>query len=72
MATTIVSMAARSCDLEDQTSGANLQKEGHADVLSQSQKDPEEMGASGSFFPTCHLGPQPAGHHPAIIILGTA
>ena len=48
MATTIVSMAARSSDLEDQTFGANLQKEGHADMSPQSQKDPEEMGALSS------------------------
>ena len=34
--------------LKDQTSGANLQIEGHVDVQSQSQMDPEEMGASGS------------------------
>ena len=48
MATTIMSMAARSSDLEDQTSGANLQMEGHEDIPSQSQKDPKEMGTSGS------------------------
>ena len=41
-------MATRFSDLEDQTSGANLQTEGCANVLSQSQKDPEEMGALGS------------------------
>ena len=48
MATTIVSMATRSSDLEDQTSGANLQMEGHMDMPSHSQKYPEKMGALGS------------------------
>ena len=48
MATTIVSIATRSSDLEDQTSGANLQMEGHVDMPSQSQKDLEETGVSGS------------------------
>ena len=41
-------MATRSSNLEDQMSGANLQMEGHVDVPSQSQKGPEETGASGS------------------------
>ena len=72
MATMIMSMVTSSSDLEGQMSGANLQKEGHSDVLSQSQKDPEEMGSLGSSPPTCHLGPQPGGHCPAILILGTA
>ena len=48
MAATIVSMAMKSSDLEDQTSGANLQMEGHMGMPSQSQKDPEEMEALGS------------------------
>ena len=48
MATTIMSMAARSSDLEDQMSGANLQIVGHMGMPSQSQKDPEETGTSGS------------------------
>ena len=48
MATTIVSMTTRSSNLEDQTSGNNLQTRGHADLPSQSQKDPEEMGVLGS------------------------
>ena len=58
MATTVVSMAARSSNLEDRMSGANLQTEGHADVPSQSPKDPEEIGASGKFpFPLTILVP---------------
>ena len=72
MATTIMSMAARCSDIEDQTSGANLQTEGHVDVQSKSQKGAEETGTLGSSPPTCHLGPWPGGHHPAILILGTA
>ena len=43
-----MSMATRSSNLEDQTSGANLQTEGHMGVQSQCQKSPEEMGALGS------------------------
>ena len=41
-------MAAKSSDLEDRTSGANLQMEGHADVPSQSAKDLRESGALDS------------------------
>ena len=67
-----MSMATRSSDIEDQTSGANLQTEGHGDMQSQSQKGTEEMRALGSSPPTGHLGPQPGGHHPAILILGNA
>ena len=48
MASTIASMAAKSSNLEDQTSGANLQMEGHVGMPSKSQKDPEEMRALGS------------------------
>ena len=65
-------MATRSSDLEDQTSGVNLQTRGHAGMQSQCQKGPEEMGALGSCPPTCHLGPQPGGCHPAIQIPGAA
>ena len=43
-----MSMAAKSSDLEDRTSGANLQMEGHMDVPSQSAKDPRELGVLGS------------------------
>ena len=65
--TTIVSMATRSSDLEDQTSGANLQTEGHADMPSQSQKDPEETGASvssPSCSPSWSLARRPLPSHP--------
>ena len=43
-----MSMAAKSSDLKDRRSGANLQMEGHANVPSQSAKDPRELGTLGS------------------------
>ena len=48
MATPVVSMATKSSDLDYQTSGANFQTEGHTPLPSRSQKNPEEMGVSGS------------------------
>ena len=48
MATIIMSMAARSSDLEDQRSGVNLQTGAHTGMESQCWKDPEEMGKMGS------------------------
>ena len=48
MATNFMSMAAKSSNLDDRTSGANLQIEGHVDVPPQSTKDPGELGASCS------------------------
>ena len=41
-------MAAKSSGIEDRTSGANLQTEGHADMQSQGAKDLGESGALGS------------------------
>ena len=41
-------MAAWSCDLDDQKSGATVQTEGHTLTLPNGQIDPEEMEASGS------------------------
>ena len=43
-----MSMAAKSSDLGDRTSGASLQMEGHVDMPSQSAKDPWELGVLGS------------------------
>ena len=43
-----MSIVAKSSDLEDRTSGANLQMEGHADMPSQSAEDPRELGVLGS------------------------
>ena len=65
MATTIMSMAARSSDLEDWIYGANLQTEGHVGMESQCWKDPEETGAldsSPSHSPSLSLarGPLPS------------
>ena len=48
MATNCISMATKSSDLEDRTSGANLQMEGHVDMPSQSAKDPGELRALDS------------------------
>ena len=44
-----MSMAAKLSDLVNETSGANLQTEGHMDVPSQSAKDLWEPEASDSF-----------------------
>ena len=38
-----VSMAAKSSDLVDKTSGANLQADGYMEVPTQSVKDPQEL-----------------------------
>ena len=43
-----MSMVTKSSNLEDRTSGANLQTKGHADMPSQSAKDPRESGTLGS------------------------
>ena len=48
-----MSMAAKSSDLADETSGANLQMEGHEDVPAQSAKDPSELEVLDS--PLSHL-----------------
>ena len=71
MATTVTSMAAKSSDLEDWTSGANLQLEGHTPMPSRGQKDPEEMGALGSAPLTHHPGLQPGIHHLVALTPGT-
>ena len=66
-ATTIMSMATKSSNLEDQTSGANLQMEDHVGMPSQSWKDPEEMGALGSspsHSPSCSPVRRPMHSHP--------
>ena len=58
-ATNFMSMAAKVSNLGNRTSGANLQMEGHADVLSQSAKDLQESEALGS-SPSCLLSWSPA------------
>ena len=50
-----MSMAAKSSDLVDKTSGANLQADGHVEVPTQSAKDPwepEEEDSSPSHLPS--------------------
>ena len=47
-------MAAKLSDLVDETSGANLQMEGHVDIPHQSAKDLQESEALGS-SPSCLL-----------------
>ena len=61
-ATNFMSMAAKLSDLVDETSGAKVQMEGHADMPSQSAKDPWELEAldsspshSPSWSPTCRM-----------------
>ena len=55
-------MAAKSSDLVDKMSGANLQMEGHMDVPSQSVKDlweSEALGSSPSHLPSWSLARRP-------------
>ena len=59
-----MSMAAKSSDLESRMSGANLQMEGHADVPSQSAKDPRESEVLGS-SPSCSPSWSPARRPPS-------
>ena len=62
-----MSVATRSSDLEDWTSGTNLQTEGHVGMPSQSQKEPEEMGVLGSspsHLPSWSLARRPPPSHP--------
>ena len=50
-----MSMAAKSSDLVDKTSGANLQTDGHVEVPTQGAKDlqePEEEDSSPSHSPS--------------------
>ena len=55
-------------DLVDKMSGANLQVDGHAEVSTQSVKDPQELEEEDSSLPTCHLDLQQGGCHPAALI----
>ena len=63
-----MSMAAKSSDLVNRLSGANLQMEGHMDMPSQGVKDLWELEILGSSPPTHYLGPQPGGCHPVTLI----
>ena len=67
MATNFMSMAAKLNDLVDGTSGANLQAEGHAEVLTQSAKDlqePEASHSSPSNLPSWSLARRLLSSHP--------
>ena len=69
-ATTVVSMAAKYSNLDDWTSGANLQTEGHTPIPSRGQEDPEEMGAWGSapsHSPSWSLVRKPLASHPGTL-----
>ena len=54
-----MSIVAKSSDLVNEMSGANLQMEGHVDVLAQSAKDLWELEALDS-PPSCSLSWSPA------------
>ena len=63
-----MSMATTLSDLVDETSGANLQTEGHMDVPPQSAKDlwePEASDSSPSHLSSWSLAQS---HHPATLI----
>ena len=66
-ATNFVSMAAKSSDLVDETSGVNLQMEGHADMPSQSVKDlweVEVLDSSPSHLPSWSPAQRLPSSHP--------
>ena len=68
MATIIMSMAAKSSDLEDWIFGANLQTEGHIPKSSEGQMDAKEMGALGSspsHLPSWSPARRPSPSHPS-------
>ena len=73
MATTIVSVATRSSDLEDQMSGTNPQMEGLHGWAVPKLKGPQRDGRHWVVpLPTHHLCPQPGGHCPTFLTLDTA
>ena len=62
-----MSMAAKSSDLVDKTSGANLQMEDHTEVPSQSAKDlwvSEALDSSPSHLPSWSLARKLPSSHP--------
>ena len=65
-----MSMAAKSSNLVDKTSGANLQMDGHADVPTQSARDlwePEEEDSSPSHSPSWSPAQRLLSSHPNTI-----
>ena len=66
-ATNFMSMAAKSSNLADEMSGANLQMEGHMDMPSQSAKDlwePEALDSSPFHLPSWSLAWRLPSSHP--------
>ena len=61
-------MAIKSSDLVDEMSGANLQAEGHMDVLTQSAKDLRELEALDSSPSHLLSWSWPGGPHPVTLI----
>ena len=62
-----MSMAAKLSDLVDKMSGANLQVDGHVEVLTQGAKDlwePEEEDSSPSCLPSWSPAQRPPSGHP--------
>ena len=70
----VMSMTTRFSDIEDQTSGANLQIEGHMHMCHPKVKRALKRWEHWPIPPpTHHLGPQPGGHCPQpVLTLGTA
>ena len=67
MATTVTSMATKSSDLDDQTSGANFQTDGHTPIPSRGWEDPEETSAldnAPSHSPSWSPVRKPSPSHP--------
>ena len=67
-----MSMAAKSSDLVDKTSGANLQAEGHMEVPTQSAKDlwePEDEDSSPSHSPSWSPAQRLLSGHPNMNIV---
>ena len=63
-----MSMANKLSVLVDEMSGANLQIEGHTDVLTQGSKTDGSQKYWIVLPPTHHIGPQPRGHCPVALI----
>ena len=63
-----MSMAAKSSDLANKMSGANLQMDGNVELLTQIAKDPQEPEDEDSSPPIHHLGLWPGGYCPFALI----
>ena len=67
MITIVMSMAAKSSDLDNQISGANLQNNGHTPTSPSGQKGLDEMGHLAVPPPILHLSHQ-RGNHPLVTL----